>query len=448
MQSRVMQACLLLVAVLAGAPAHARTDDPATLCRSRSAAVLEALHSGRYADATEHFDTRMAAALPAAKLGEVWSTMLPAKVGSFASGGSSTVSTAGGMPVVQTPLHFARGALMMRVACHPDGSIGGLFFAPLPEQADAAPAAALPRGIHELALVVPSPPGDLPGMLTLPAGKGPFPAALLVAGSGPNDMDETIGPNKPLRDIALGLAEAGIVTLRYDKRTRVYAAQLAGEPITIDQEVTDDALAALRVLRSQPQVDRSRMFVLGHSLGALMAPRIARRDGHLAGAVLLAAPERMNLDLVIRQMRYVARLGGDYAAAAKAIPEVEAARDHLARADPAHPPQGQFFHAPAAYWLSLRDYDAIDTARTIRTPLLVLQGLADYQVAPGQEFVRWEQVFHDSKRVSLHGYPGLGHLFMPAGNPPSPADYDHAGHVDQAVIHDIATWILARPAMH
>lgn len=444
MQNRVIHACLLLFATLAGTPAHARADDPAALCRSRSAAVLEALHGGRYADATRHFDARMSAALPASKLAEVWSTMLPAKVGGFVSGGSPDVTRAGGMPVVQTPLHFERGALMMRVACQPDGSIGGLFFAPLPAEADASPpAAAPPHGIREVAVDVPSPPGKLPGVLTLPAGKGPFPAAVLVAGSGPNDMDETIGPNKPLRDIALGLAEAGIATLRYDKRTHAYGPRLAGQPITVDQEVTDDALAALHELRALPQIDRARVFVVGHSLGALMAPRIARRDGHLAGAVLLAAPERLDLAVVVRQLRYIEGLGGAYAAVGKQIPAIETARDALAAADPAHPPQGLFFHAPAAYWLSLRDYDAIDTSRAIRTPLLVLQGLADYQV--GADFARWQRAFDGSTRVRLHGYPGLSHLFMPAGKPPSPADYGKAGHVDPAVIRDMASWMLARP---
>ncbi|MCP1374370.1 alpha/beta fold hydrolase [Dyella lutea] len=445
MQNRVMQACLLMIATLAGAPAHARVDDPATLCRTRSAAVLEALRDGRYADATRHFDARMSAALPASKLAEVWGTMLPAKAGGFVSGGSPSVTQAGGMPVVQTPLHFAQGALMMRVACQADGSIGGLFFAPLPAEADAAPAAAPSHGIREVAVDVPSPPGKLPGVLTLPAGEGPFPAAVLVAGSGPNDMDETIGPNKPLRDIALGLAEAGIATLRYDKRTHAYGPQLAGQPITIDQEVTDDALAALHQLRTLPRVDPSRIFVVGHSLGALMAPRIARRDGHLAGAVLLAAPERMNLELVIHQMRYIESLGGAYAAAGKQIPAAEAARDAMAKADSGHPPKGLYFHAPAAYWLSLRDYDAIDTARALHVPLLVLQGLADYQVGP--DFARWQQAFRGSHRVSLRGYPGLSHLFMPAGTPPSPADYGKAGHVEPGVIRDIAAWMLARHAV-
>ena len=432
----------LLGTILPVHPVHAAT----ATCVGRSGDLLQALRAGRYEDATRHFDARMATALPATTIRQLWSTLLPAKVGAFTSSDAPASTRAGDLEVVQTPLHFSNGGLMMRVTCQPDGSIGGLYFLPLPATGGPAPTAALPDGIHARPLDVPSPAGRLPGMLTLPDGKGPFPAAVLLAGSGPNDMDETIGPNKPLRDIALGLARAGIASLRYDKRTRVHAAELAGQPITVDQEVTDDALAALRTLRAQPQVDPLRVFVLGHSLGAMMAPRVARRDGHLAGAVLLAAPERMNLDLVLRQMRYIRHLDGSHVAVDRAIAEAEDARARLAHADPRHPPPGNVFHAPAAYWLSLRDYDAIDTARRIRTPLLVLQGMADYQVAPAREFAAWQKAFRGSQRVTLHAYPGLGHLFMPAGTPPGPADYGHPGHVDAAVIHDIARWMLARPA--
>lgn len=444
MQTRSIPALVLLAATAVGAPAHAGSGAAAAAtCKTRSQEILQAMRSGHYDDATRHFDARMAEALPAAKIGQVWGTMLPAQVGAFVAADAPVAGTVQGHSLVQTPLHFANGGLIMRVACQADGSVGGLFFVPLPADPGKAPSAGLPAGIREVPKQVPSPPGELPGVLTLPAGKGPFPAAVLLAGSGPNDMDETIGPNKPLRDIALGLAEAGIATLRYDKRTRVYGPRLAGQSITVDQEVTDDALAALHELRALPQIDRARVFVVGHSLGALMAPRIARRDGHLAGAVLLAAPERLDLALVVRQLRYIEGLGGAYAAVGKQIPAIETARDALAAADPAHPPQGLFFHAPAAYWLSLRDYDAIDASRAIHTPLLVLQGLADYQV--GADFARWQRAFDGSTRVRLHGYPGLSHLFMPAGKPPSPADYGKAGHVDPAVIHDMASWMLARP---
>ena len=296
-------------------------------------------------------------------------------------------------------------------------------------------------------LAVTSPLGPLPGVLTLPEGKGLFPAVVLVGGSGAHDRDETIGPNKPFRDLAVGLARHGIASLRYDKRTYAYAVQMAGKAIAVDDEVTDDVLTAAHVLGKQAQIDPHRIFVLGHSLGALMAPRIGERDPRLSGLILLAAPSSFGLDTVIRQMQYIGHLQGTPAAELdKALAPVIKARDEMARADSAKPPQGLFLNAPASYWLSLRDYDAVAVAKTLHMPMLVLQGSGDYQVTPEGDFIHWQAAFAHSQRVELKEYPGLSHLFMPASQPPSPADYGKPGHVDARVIRDIAAWVKAQPA--
>ena len=89
---------------------------------------------------------------------------------------------------------------------------------------------------------------QMPGMLAMPEGKGPFPAVVLVSGSGPNDMDSTVGPNKPFRDLAEGLAARGVASIRYTKRTRQYGAKL-GKDITLAQEVIDDAVSAAKFSR-------------------------------------------------------------------------------------------------------------------------------------------------------------------------------------------------------
>lgn len=423
-----------------------RTTDQG--CEARSAALLSALLKHDYADAALHFDARMRAALPPDKLQAVWEQTLPTQFGAFERAAKSRSGNAN-EPVI-TPLQFANGWLDMRVACDAEATVKGLFFAPgsAPMPASSEESSAPTQGAAQSvdkALDVMSPLGPLPGTLTLPKGNGPFPAVLLVGGSGPNDRDESIGPNKPFLDLANRLAAHGIATFRYDKRTHVYGAKMAGKPVTVDDEVTDDAVVALKLLAQQPYIDATRVFVLGHSLGALMAPRIAQHDPKLAGAILMAAPVTLDLDTVLRQTRYIAHLNGTSTEQlAKATNPIIAARDAIAHADPANPPAGEFFHAPASYWLSLRDYQPIAVAKTLQQPLLILQGERDYQVTPEHDFAQWQKALAHDSRVTLKEFPGLSHLFMPGSNPPSPADYNKPSHVDTKVVEFIAHWIASQ----
>lgn len=434
----------MLLGLALSVPVSAKPTDA---CRIHGQAALVAWTQGRYDQAGKDFAPVIAAKLTPALLRQVWG-QLRAQAGTFRSLGTLAPQPLGGHDVLVAPLEFSGTPLAATIHCDGQDRIDG--FRVVPAVAVTASAETQAPGIPgavSRALPVPSPLGPLPGTLTLPEGNGPFPAVLLVAGSGAHDRDETIGPNKPFRDLAAGLARRGIASLRYDKRTYAYGAQVAGKAITVDEEVTDDALSALRVLGQQAHVDPRRVFVLGHSLGALMAPRIGERDPHLAGLILLAAPASFGLDTVVRQMQYIGHLNGmPVAELDKKLAPVIKARDDMARANPAKPPQGSFLNAPASYWLSLRDYNAVTVAKSLHMPMLVLQGGGDYQVTPKGDFIHWQQAFAHSQRVQLKEYPGLSHLFMPAGQPPSPADLDKPGHVDARVIGDVARWIKAQPA--
>jgi dienelactone hydrolase len=290
------------------------------------------------------------------------------------------------------------------------------------------------------------PPLALGATLTMPLGKGPFPAVVLVAGSGPHDRDETIGADKPFRDIARGLSERGIAVLRYDKRTMAHPLEVIGnKDFTIDSEYTEDAVAAVELLQSEPGVDPHRVFVLGHSQGAQMAPRIAQRDPQVAGLILVAAPAHPLFDEILRQIDYLAKIDPQHAAHWRSEHE-QAVRQRVQidAFDPSHPEAPAPYGTTAAYWLSLRGYDAVATAEKLDVPMLILQGGRDWHVTPQDDFSRWQTAFAHDSRVTLHEYPGLSHLMMPAGDPPSPANDVQPAHVDARVIADIASWIEAQ----
>ena len=129
----------------------------------------------------------------------------------------------------------------------------------------------------------------------MPSGAGPFPAVILVHGSGPNDRDETIGPNKPFKDLAWAVASRGVAVLRYEKRTKQHSAKLASvRAFTVKEEVLDDAMAAFVLLRTTEGIVPNASFVLGHSLGGMLVPHIGRLDPNLRRHIqLFTIPVRL-----------------------------------------------------------------------------------------------------------------------------------------------------------
>jgi hypothetical protein len=139
---------------------------------------------------------------------------------------------------------------------------------------------------------------DLGGTLSVPTGEEPVLGVVIVHGSGPVDRDRTLGPNRPHKELAWGLASRSVAVLRYDERTA--ACDVSVPELGIDDTTTDDALGRLR---AEERVANGRVFVVGHSLGGQLASRIAERDGCPAGAVMLAPAARPFVDAYLDQSR-------------------------------------------------------------------------------------------------------------------------------------------------
>lgn len=235
--------------------------------------------------------------LPAEKLQAIWQS-LTAQVGAFKEQvGAHTFQTPSAEVVIVT-CAFAKASLDINVAFSESLVVTGLTITPvgsIEQQFTAqyeAPAYVKQNMFKEQEVEIGRGEWTLPGTLSLPAGNAPFAAVVLVHGSGPNDRDETIGPNKPFRDLAWGLASQGIAVLRYDKRTKVYAKKMQdlglSATITVREEVIDDALAAVALLpHCIQELNPQRIFVLGHSLGGYLLPRIGTADaGSVAGLLV------------------------------------------------------------------------------------------------------------------------------------------------------------------
>jgi esterase/lipase len=293
----------------------------------------------------------------------------------------------------------------------------------------------------EYEITIGSEPWILPGTITIPKGDGPFPCVILVHGSGPNDRDETIGPNKPFKDLAGGLGSQNIIVLRYDKRTKVYPAAMAADiNLTAKQEVIDDAIAAVELLRTYEEANQSKMYVLGHSLGGMMAPQIATDDKNITGLILLAAPARSLEDLIYNQTVYLYGLDGVIDAnESLAINRTKELTDKIKTLNMSE--DEQVMNAYKAYWQYLNEYNQLETAENLNIPMLILQGRRDYQVTYEDDYMRWNDSFLDDDMVTLKSYDLLNHLFIAGNGPPTNTEYMTPGHVAQEVVEDIALWI-------
>ena len=251
----------------------------------------------------------------------------------------------------------------------------------------------------------------LPGTLTLPTGEGPFPVVILVHGSGPNDQDETIGPNKPFKDLAWGLASQGIAVLRYEKRTKQYSQQIINdiENLTVQEETIDDALAAVHLLQTTPMINPNQIFLLGHSLGGMLAPRIGQQNNNISGLLLLAAPARHLEDLMLNQTIYLAELDGNITAAEQT--GINLTQEAWEKIKSLNITLGEvILGASLSYWEDLSTYDPVSTAKNLTIPLLILQGERDYQVSYIEDYILWNQPFSNNPNVTLQTYASCNGL--------------------------------------
>ncbi|MGD0131488.1 MAG: alpha/beta fold hydrolase [Bryobacteraceae bacterium] len=358
--------------------------------------------------------------------------------------GDPVTAKDGDNTLVSFPVHFAVNRVYIQFTLDPSLQVSGLYVrplnAPLPKVWQ-RPAYSNPEAFTQRDVTIGTDEWKLSGTLTVPVGKRAVPGVVLVHGPGPHDRDEEIYSNRIFRDLAEGLSSRGIAVLRYDKRTLTYGDKMGDMAFTLDQETVEDAVRAIGVLRQQSEVAANRVYVLGHSLGGYAAPRIASRDGKLAGIIFFAANARPIEDVALDQNDYLAHLQGDPS------PEIQQRLDALKaevgrvkNLQPGTPPPQLLLGLPGVYLMDLKNYNPPAQAKQLNIPMLFLLGGRDFQIT-SKDFALWKAALAGRDNVQFKEYPALNNIFVAGEGKPGPSDYLKQGNVDPAVINDIATFI-------
>lgn len=393
-----------------------------------SEAYARKMASESFQDVADHFSSAVKAKLDAQTMKTTWDKTV-SDYGSFIGIYSTSESSDSKYVTDIVTLKYENNGLQLTLIYNSSDEIDGIWMKQYTIPSDPASG----DSFEETAIQVGDSSHPLDGILTLPKGIQNPPVAIMVQGSGQTDMNETIGANKPFQDIARGLAEKGIASIRYNKRYYQYS-QLYTKTSTIKDEVLDDVSSAVALAKTNGSVNPQKIFVIGHSMGGMLAPKIADDNKDVAGIVSLAGSPRKLEDIMVDQNKKAGATDEQM----KTISGQAAQIKNLSGKEDV-----TLLGVNSHYWYSLNQIDTGSIAKQLTIPMLFLQGSADFQVYPDVDYAQWQSLLGTNSNVTFHEYDHLNHLFMQSNGKTDTTEYDTAGHVDSNVIADIASFIQA-----
>ena len=291
----------------------------------------------------------------------------------------------------------------------------------------------------------------LKGLLTLPEDLVcPVPAVVFVHGSGSSDMDEKVGKLTPFKDLAEGLAAHGIASVRYDKRSFAHGFRMLRDkngPITVKEETVDDAVLAAALARKDPRIDPDKVFIIGHSMGAMLAPRIDEEGGNFKGLILLAGTPRKLEEVLIEQteealasLKGFARKIGQMQA--DKLKETFAGLYEMSDEEAMKKKVGG--GTTLYYFKEMGERPVAGYLAKLQKPMLIAQGEKDFQVKADRDFLMYQELLKEKENVTFRLYENLNHCFVPSvygSIAKAKQEYSVEQHIGENVIADIARWI-------
>ncbi len=417
-------------------------DESAVLELAR--AQVNDMVNGSFGSTADTFNEEMKSALDVETLREIWNEST-AGLGEHVGEYSIVTEYSDGYLAVTIVEEYENNGFAIRLVYETNSTIAGIFFNYSPISKELVDN----EYFEEVAVTI-GEEFSLDGILTLPKNVKNPAVVLLVHGSGATDKNSTIFSNTPFQDIAHDLAEQGVATLRYDKRFFTYPdeATRLGNGVTLEEEVLDDVEFALELLVNETRIDASRIFILGHSLSAGLTPYFAYSHENIHGIIAMAGSLRPLYEISYDQNKEVEEdaLNGIFDdETTKEIMEqmkqvevdIEILRDNLSEI----PDEQLLLGLPAGYQKSVKKYAGENYIDEIDTPILVLQGTADFQVSADIDYTLWEDALEGRADTTLKLYDNLNHLMMPTNGKEDISEYQIKGKVSEEVTEDIVEFI-------
>ena len=291
----------------------------------------------------------------------------------------------------------------------------------------------------------------LKGILTLPDNiTEPVPAVVLVHGSGSSNMDEKVGKITPFKDLAEGLAKQGIACVRYNKRSFSYGFKMVMDKkniVTVKEETIDDAIMAANLLKNDSRVDTSKVFIIGHSMGGMLAPRIDAEGGNFRGLIMMAgSPLPMEKIMLIQLEEQLAEMKGlTKKIISKQLDKFTALFEGLYELTDEAAKATKIGNGVTLYYFKEMGQPSVeDYLNKTDKPMLIMQGEKDFQVRADRDYAAYQKILVGRSNVTFKLYPGLNHAFVPATYEDismAKKEYSIEKHIGDDVISDIANWI-------
>lgn len=391
---------------------------------------------GNYSNVARRLSDELKESLDEKKLKDGWDATI-IDCGNFKGLHDAMVEQAEGSLVIKVILAYEDSGIMVVFTYNEDAVIEGLFITYheiiMAQETEV---------YDEISIRIGDSKNPIEGILTMPKGIENPPVIILVHGSGTHDMDETAGTifNKPFKDIACGLAEYGIASIRYNERFYQYP-EMYTEKITIYDDSLYDVADAIAYAKSCDRINQDKIFILGHSLGGMMAPKIALDHPDVKGIISLAGSPRRLQDIILDQNLYIL-------SRTKGVTEeyIDATRNKLQNEldktrEVSEEDEGSVLEVSNSYWYSLNQIDIISILKELTIPMLILQGAEDFQIFADKDYVAWQEILQHRENVAFYLYDNLNHFFMPSNGRYDMTEYNVKGKVDGKVIADMAKWI-------